>query len=153
MSSDGALLKDRDWGVIDGDICRVTNFSPLCSFKDGKVVTRDKATPYASVEVEYKKLSAKRVGFICHKVDFIHLWTAFKEKRQDQEVLVIWSRRHYKLWLYKLLSAFMPKMWILLCPEGAFELETDNAYKPELTGEARWKATAPIMEWKPEVME
>ncbi|MBU0534045.1 MAG: hypothetical protein KJ887_04535 [Candidatus Omnitrophica bacterium] len=50
-------------------------------------------------------------------------------------------------------SPFLPRLWVMVCPKGAFELMVDQNYKPELSGEARWKAQKPIIEWKPEVME
>jgi hypothetical protein len=53
----------------------------------------------------------------------------------------------------KLYSAFMPRLWVMVCPKGAFELMVDSNYRPELTGEARWSAMKPIIQWKPEVME
>lgn len=152
--SEVTLLKDREWSVIDGELCRVIDFVPLCLIKNGKVLALNKPTPYASVHVECKKLPTKITGFICHKIDFMHLWMAFKERtvKQDEEVIIIWTKKHYKK-IYKIFSAFMPRLWVMICPNGAFELKVNPSYKPELTGEARWKATKPIIDWKPEVME
>ena len=31
------LLTDKEWSAIDGDVCRVIDFNPLGSLKDGKV--------------------------------------------------------------------------------------------------------------------
>ena len=148
------LLKDSQWSVIDGELCRVIDFTPLGLIKDGKVLALNKTTPYASITLECRKLPKKITGFICHKMDFMHLWSAFKERgiKQDEEVLIFWSKKHYKK-LYKIFSAFLPRLWVMVCPKGAFELEVDPGYKPELTGEARWNATKPITDWKPEVME
>ena len=47
----------------------------------------------------------------------------------------------------------MPKLWVMICPKGTYELIVDSNYKPELSGEARWDAMKPITQWKPEVME
>jgi len=151
--SEVTLLKDREWIVIDGELCRVINFTPLGLIKDGKVLALNKWTPYASVHIECKKLPIKITGFICHKMDFMHLWLAFKERgiKQDEEVLIVWSKRHYKK-ICKIFSAFMPRLWVMICPKGAFELEDPNC-KPELKGEARFNAVKPIIDWKPEVME
>jgi hypothetical protein len=84
----------------------------------------------------------------------MHLWSAFKERgvKQDEEVLIFWSKKHYKK-VYKTFSAFLPRLWVMVCPRGAFELETNPDYRPELKGEARWNATKPIIDWKPEVMK
>jgi hypothetical protein len=152
--SEVTLLKDREWSVIDGELCRVINFVPLGLIKNGKVLALNKTTPYASVHLECKKLPTKITGFICHKIDFMHLWMAFKERtiKQDEEVIIIWSKRHYKK-IYKIFSAFLPRLWVMICPKEAFKFEVNPSYKPELAGEARWNATKPIIDWKPEVME
>jgi hypothetical protein len=52
------LLKDEEWSAIDGDVCKVTAFNPLGSFKDdsGAVRSMDISTPYAAVTIENKKL-------------------------------------------------------------------------------------------------
>jgi len=148
------LLKDSQWSAIDGELCRVVDFFPIASVKGGKILAIGK-TPYASVVLECKKLPTKIKGFITHKVDFIHLWTAFKERtiKEDEEVIIIWSKKHYKNIIYKIFSTFMPKLWVMVCPKGAFELHTNSNFKPELTGKARWLASQPIAEWKPEVMK
>ena len=70
---------------------------------------------------------------------------------KDEEVIIFWTKEHYKRGVF--FSAFMPRLWVMVCPKGAFELMTNNTCKPELTGEARWNAKKPIIEWKPEVME
>lgn len=152
--SDITLLRDSDWRIIDGELCRVINFVPLGLIKDGKVLALNKTTPYASITLECKKLPKKITGFICHKMDFTHLWLVFKERgiKQDEEVLIFWSKRHYKNIVYKILSVFMPRLWIMICQKGAFELMTNPNSRPELQGEARYLAEKPIVEWKPEVM-
>jgi hypothetical protein len=158
--SEIVLLKDKEWSVIDGEPCRVIDFGPLGSYIDasGKVQSMDKTTPYASVTMECKKLGKNIRGYITHKMDFQHLWSAFKERtvKEDEEVIIMWTKKHYKVrsWVgRKLYSAFMPKLWVMVCPKGAFELMVNSDYKPELTGLARWNAMKPIIDWKPEVMD
>lgn len=150
------LIKDSEWSVIDGEPCRVTHFGPLGSFIDisGKVRSIDKTIPYASITFESKKLGNNIRGYITHKMDFEHLWAAFKERTvaEDEEVIIFWTKKHYKR-SARLFSAFMPKLWVMVCSKGAFELIVDSNYNPELTGEARWNAMKPIIEWKPDVME
>jgi hypothetical protein len=154
------LLKDREWSVIDGELCRVTDFGTLGSLidVDDKVHAMDRTTPYGYVTLECKKLGKNVTGYITHKEDFKHLWMAFKRRKvaDNEEVMVIWTREHYKVhsWIgKKLYSAFMPKLWVMVCPKGAYELMVDSNYRPELWGEARWNAMKPITQWKPEVME
>lgn len=147
------FIKDSDWSTIDGEFCRIIGFVPFgSSVKDGKVQDIGKSTPYASVTLECKKFSNKITGHVTHKMDFAHLWAAFKERgiKENEEVVIFWSKKHLKTFA-KIFSLTMPKLWVMICPKGAFELMTDPNFKPELSGEARWNAQKPIAEWKPEV--
>lgn len=154
------LIKDSEWSVIDGAPCRVSDFSPLSSFVDarGKVVSADRTTPYATITMECKQLGKNITGCITHKMDFQHLWAAFKERtvKEGEEVIIYWTKEHYKgaaKFASRIASPVMPKLWVMVCPKGAFELITDIYHKPELTGEARWNAMKPIIDWKPEVID
>jgi len=151
------LMKDREWSVIDGELCRATSFSTLGSSinSNGKVYAMDKTTPYASITMECMKLGKNVTGYITHKEDFKHLWAAFKHRKvkENEEVIVIWTKKHYKHKLTKFLTPFMPRLWVMVYPKGAYELMVDSNYRPELWGEARWNAMKPITQWKPEVME
>jgi len=119
MSED--LLKDSQWSAIDGELCRVIDFVPMASIKGGKIFAIDKTTPYASVLLECKKLPTQVTGFITNKEDFLHLWTAFKERtiKQDEEVLIIWTKKHYKNLFFRIFSAGLPKLWVMVCPKEA----------------------------------
>lgn len=147
------LFKDREWSLVDGEICRVLNFIPVAEIKNGKVSSLSSTTPYASIHFECRKLPQIATGYITHKTDFTHLWKVFKERtvRQDQEVLFFWSKKHYRSYA-KLFSVFLPRMRVMVCRKGAYQLH-DPSFNPELNGEARFKAMAPIVDWKPEVME
>jgi len=148
------MRKDSEWSVIDGEPCRVISFTPLASIENGKIITSNKKEPYASVTLECKKIPNTIKGFICHKMDFKHLWEAFRERgiQQNEEVIIFWSKKHLKSYA-KIFSAFMPRLWVMICSKGAFELMTNPNSRPELQGEARYLAEKPIIEWKPEVME
>lgn len=149
-----SMRKDSEWSVIDGEPCKVIKFTPLAKIENGKVITANKIEPYASVVFECKKLPQQTEGFICHKMDFQHLWAAFSERavKENEEVIIFYSKKHLKSYA-KLFSAFMPRLWIMICPKGAFELMTNPQSRPDLQGEARFLAERPIIEWKPEVME
>ncbi len=147
------LRKDREWSVIDGGACRVKVFTPSARVEDGRVTAPSKTEPYASIVIECDLLPQDATGFITNRTDFLHLWSAFNERgvREDEEVIVIWTRRHLKSYA-RLLSIFMPRLWVMICRKEAFELMTDANFKPELTGLARWEAQRPLVEWKPDVM-
>jgi len=157
------LWKDSEWSAIDGEPCRVTSFSTLGSLidVDDKVHAMDRTTPYGYVTLECKKLGKNVTGYITHKEDFKHIWMAFKRRKvaDNEEVIITWTREHYKArtWVGKRLfspfSICMPKLWVMVCLKGAYDLIVDSNYRPELWGEARWNAMKPITQWKPEVME
>ncbi|MDD4052158.1 MAG: hypothetical protein PHR28_09715 [candidate division Zixibacteria bacterium] len=154
MHSEIILLNDSQWVLIDGKICRATEFFPIATVKNGKAYSSNKATPYASFRLECRGLPQMATAYAAHKIDFLHLWLAFRERllQQDEEVLIFWSKQHYRGWA-SLLSAFFPRMWVMVCPKGAFELLADPNHRPELTGEARWNAQRAIVEWKPAIMK
>jgi len=148
------LRKDSEWSVIDGEPCKVIEFTPSAIIKNGRVVALNKNEPYASVVLECKKLSQQTKGFIYHKMDFQHLWAAFKERgvRENEEAIIFYSKKRLKSYA-KLFSVFMPRLWVMICPKGAFELMADPNNRPELQGEARFLAELPIVEWKPELIK
>lgn len=127
---------------------------PWLQLKTGKSQLSVKR-PYASIEIECKKIQGRITGFITHKTDFLHLWAAFKERtvKRNEEIIIFWSKKHYKVKLLKFFPGFWPKLWIMVCQKDAYEILTDPNYKPELQGEARFNAERAIIEWKPEIME
>lgn len=154
MDEQRVLLKDRNWRVLDGDACRIVEFTPMAGISNGEVHALNRAIPYAAVTFECANISGLVKGFIFHRLDFLNLTEAMEEKshREDTEVLMFWSKAHLRGYA-KLFSKFMPKFHIMLCPKGAFELMTNNEHKLKLTGEARFLAMRPIIEWTPEVMK
>lgn len=90
------LRKDKEWSLIDSELCLVTDFSPLAESKveGGIVISPEKNVPYASIILDCKKTHEKITGFICHEIDFFHLWAAFRERgivEEKEEVLIYWS--------------------------------------------------------------
>lgn len=154
--SEITLLKNSQWSIIDGEFCRVIDFVPMASIENGKIRALNRTTPYASLHLEcYKLPGCKITGFITHKLDFIHLWKAFQERgvKSNEEVIIGWSIKHYKSWLYKILASMMPKLWVMIYHKGAYELMTNPNSRPDLRGEARAIAESPIIDWKPEMMK
>lgn len=152
--SEIVLIKDKDCSVIDGDVCRVKAFTPLATVENGRVRALHWSTPYASIQIECTRLPDDDVtGFIGHKLDFLHLWSAFNERGvgEDEEVIVFWTKKHLNR-SARVVSKFMPRLWVMVCPKEAFELMTDDDFRPELQGLARYKAHEALVEWKPEVM-
>ncbi len=150
------LLSDKDWSRIDGELCIVNYFSPLGSLvdADGKVKSMDKTTPYASVNIECNKLGDNITGYITHKDDFKHLWSALKDRKlkEDEEVTIIWTKRHYKQGA-GLFSGFLPKLWVMVSRKGYYKSMTDPNYKLKSKKFDTLESMLPIIQWKPDVME
>lgn len=143
-----ALLKTRDWSVIDSHACRIVGFTPLAKIESGEVIHLSKGTPYASVALECPKLPQGTTGFITHKLDFVHLWMAFNVRgvQPDEEVIIFWTKK-YRKFAVRLFSPFMPRLWVMICRKGAYE------YMIGQKTNLRPHETLPIVDWKPEVMD
>lgn len=154
MTRQRALLKDRDWQSLEGYACRVVDFTPMAVVKNGKVRAASRSLPYAAITFECTKMPQLAEGFICHKLDFMNLSEAMKERslRENTEVLMFWNKKQLRAYA-KLLSRIMPRFCFMLCPKGAFEVLTNNKHMPELRGEARFLAIEPIMKWTLGVMK
>jgi len=178
-SQEVTLLTDKDWSAIDGEICRVLEFTPLvAAVEDGKVKSESKSFPYASVIIECPKIQGRTTGYICHKIDFAMLWAAFNERTQvkgaqveiayerdgnpvfvaehgvaaNEEVWLIWTQKNY-ISKIGFMNKFFPRLIVMVSPKGAYELVTDRNVRPELTGEARYLAERPLVTWTPLAMK
>jgi len=147
------LLTNEQWSVIDGEVCRATNFS-------NAIPDIGRFTAYGSVTIECKKLPDKMTGIITHKEDFLNLSKAFnnplvneESATQPAEIIFTWTRKRYKNFLISAFSPFMPRLIVLVCPKEAYEFITNPNYKPEIQGEARALKQIPIVEYKPKVMQ
>jgi len=166
------LRKDKEWSLIDSELCLVTDFSPLAgsTVEDGIVISPEKNVPYASTILECKRTDEKITGYICHEIDFLHLWAAFRERRIDEEkeeVLIYWSAKHYTNIIAKMLSAPMlfllggtplPKIVVMVCPKGTYRACDDRFNwppdrRPILFGNSRLFKTRNPNYWIPDVME
>lgn len=151
--TDIVLRTDKEWSAIDGEACRVKLFTPWANVEDGRVRAPSTTDPYAAIVIECAQLGQDATGFITQKIDFLHLWRAFNERGvgDDEEVIVFWLRSQLK-WSARMMARTMPKLWVWICPAQAFEVMSDASFRPELSGQERWEAWAPIVDWKPEVM-
>lgn len=165
------MLKDRDWSLIDGELCLISDFSPMMGsvVKDGEVISPDRNLPYASVTLECKKHQGKIKGFITHKIDFANLWAALKERGIDggqKEVLAYWSAKHYKYGWYQAISNFFlamlgstpfPKLIVMVCPQGKYNTQESWADRLSLSPKDEIMVYVhgllSIKWWKPDVIE
>lgn len=151
---EGGLLRDEDWGPLDGEICRVRAFTPLAGRVEGtEVKSSTRGLPYASIEIESPTLAETTTGYITNKLDFQHLWQAFKVRGvgDDEEVIVVWNKRNLNR-VARWLSRGLPGLIVWICPKQAYELMTDPSFRPELVGMERQRAASAIVTWEPELM-
>jgi hypothetical protein len=150
------LRKDSEWRAIEGLACRVTDFAPFSSVENGRVVAPNRTDPHASVMLECVGMPMPVKGFVTHRVDFIHLWAAFVERgvSDGEEVMVFWTRSHYKHRYMRLLWRVLPKMWVRIYPKGSLEMIERYCDPDHALGlgevEAAARAMLPIAEWKPD---
>jgi len=129
------LRKDKEWSLLDGELCLVSEFTPLMGsvVKDGVVSSPETTVPYASLNLECTKTPAKITGFITHKIDFANLWSVFKERqinKEKEEALIYWTAKHYKYKILQLISDYcltilgaapFPKVIVMVCPKGTYK--------------------------------
>jgi hypothetical protein len=140
------LLRDSDWEPLDGEICRVLEFTPLAGRMEGaKVKSFTSGLPYASIELESPALAEPTTGFITHKLDFQHLWEVFNVRGvgDGEEVIVIWNKSNLKRVAKLLPRSTMPGLVVWVCPPNAYELMTDETFRPELDGLGAAQRDAP----------
>jgi len=161
------FLKDKEWSKIDGELCLVSEFTPLggSAVSNGKIISPNTSMPYASITFECKKMPEKITGFVTHKIDFANLWEAFEERginKEKEEVLMYWTMKHYNNKVAKGISASLfslfgatnlPKIIVMICPKGtyksveSFNLMSDKEVKVFVYG------LMSIKFWVPEVIK
>jgi hypothetical protein len=146
------LLTDKDWTVVDGEPCRVLQFEPFSHFVAGEIVG-PKEMPYASVMLECKKVQGPVRGYVTHKIDFTNLWTVFQERTvgENEEVILVWTRKHYKIKALKHLSKIFPKLIVMVYPRGHLDVLNNPELKP--ASMSYRDVFEPIMRLKPDIME
>jgi len=132
--------RDIPWKDVREKICRVVGFTELAKVENGKVIAVNRTTPYGILTVECEGLAGESTIWVGHRVDFLHLWEAFRQRSEanGEEVLVVPLPHEW--------NPFLPILLIWLCPKGAF----NKMIHPELrkSGRAGWSEIAPIAEWK-----
>ncbi len=148
------LLSDKQWSIIDGELCRVVSFTPLVGYvENGEVRGVDTRTPYASITIECKKIPHRIKGFITHKLDFKNLWHALKERElgNEEEAIIVWSKSSYRLSLLNYLPGFWPKVKITICPKGFWDRLSKEAWDSDLMEFTL--SEVEVAHWKPEIIK
>ncbi|OGL36458.1 hypothetical protein A3E49_00625 [Candidatus Saccharibacteria bacterium RIFCSPHIGHO2_12_FULL_49_19] len=148
------LGRDINWDDIDGEILHVLHFAPFAKVINGEVKTVTKSLPYAFLNVISFRNKLKAQLWVTHKIDFENLWKVYNEigLSDNEEVNVIWTNKNYRSKLVSPFKAALPKLIVWVNHKGAWKL-IHGITKNSLTGTAAYKAEAPIVEYKPEIME
>jgi len=141
--------KDVPYKVIEGQLCKVIGFTPFAVILDGEVKAATKVMPYALLSLESPVLPKGKeyILRIAHRIDFSHLWEAFKVRGIDnkkEEVLIAYVSSYRNIWL-KLFSSVHPKLHVYIFPIGHLEQCYDRNFKPD-NPNTWW---GPIAEWGP----
>lgn len=120
--SNPVLGRDIPLDRIDKEICRVVKFTPHAKIINNKVEAENKTDPYAFLTIETKKIPGKVDLPLFHKDDFRSIYDAWNERKEDQEVLVVWSNKNYKNIVFKISQSILPKLIVWLCQKDAYQL-------------------------------
>ena len=150
-SEELVLLTDKEWSEFDEECFRVVKFEPYSRIIEGKIYG-PKTTPYASVILACEKVKGTIRGYITHKIDFTHLWKVMEERtiKEDEEVVIFWTVKHYKHPRLMLPSAAFPKLVVMVCHKGYLEFIYGKSKPKNRSNEEMF---TPIVKLKPEVME
>jgi hypothetical protein len=75
------LLTNKQWSKIESKLCRIQEFHPIASVKNGKIILSNTTSPYTSISFQCSGESKIYKGSITHKEDFKVLWAIFKERQ------------------------------------------------------------------------
>lgn len=137
--------KDKSYSSINGKLLKVTKLDLSKASKNSQ---------WISYGVIFFELENKQTGLlnIYNKTDYKNFEKALYSMNNDSELIAIWSTNNYSNLFYKLFSAFMPKLIFWICNKGSYNILSNENFRKELTGEARFLASKPIIEIKPSVM-
>ncbi len=150
-SEEVSLLTDKEWSLIDGEPCRVVQFEPLGRIERG-VLQAPKGMPYASVVLECEKVQGPVRGYITHEIDFRNLWAVFELRTigENEDVIIFWSRRHYRARWLRYFSRVFPKLIVTVYPKGHLRVLNNPELKP--ASMSYGEVFKPIIELKPDLM-
>lgn len=153
MKDEIVVSVDIPWSDIDAEVCRVQKY--LSPKEMDETIAAGGFGARCCLLVECSKFEKKLLIPVFHKIDFNNLKSLFKTRgiATGEEVLISWSKRYYKNFLYRKIYFFLPRFWIMVCKKNAYELMFDSNYRPDLKGEARSLEEKPLLVVKPSVLD
>ena len=152
VSRELCLDTDKEWSVIEGESCRVLAFTPFSVIENGKILTGKLIEPYAHaiLTLESKKVQGTLKGYVWHKLDFRNPWKVFEERkvRENEEVIIIWTKQNYKYTWQKYVSYFLPKLWIAIFPKGYLEMKADPSLRPKSMSPREFFCPIEVFKWE-----
>jgi hypothetical protein len=145
--------EDIPWESIENQFCRVSHFTPLATVQSGKVKNVPTVPlPYGLLQVDLPKVTSfdlpeRAILPISHKLDFLNLWRAIRDRgvSAEEEVLVVYYPKRTS-GLGRLLAGGLPKLIIQIYPKGTLE-KIEALIRSHLrSGET---IPDPIAEWDP----
>ena len=100
--------KNIPFEKIDGHLLKLINFIPQ---------EKSFFNPYAFATVEGTAFQGIATLPLFQRTDFKNLSDAWQVRKEDEEILIFWSEKHYSNILFKLFSSIFPKLWIRICPK------------------------------------
>ena len=106
--------KDIPWKNFEHHNFRVQLFSPLSRIEQGKITDPIKYMPYATITVydpDFVTNDKELILPVVHRLDFQHLWEAYKERgiSPEEEVIVRYEPR---TGIYGLFGKTLPHLLI-----------------------------------------
>lgn len=148
--SNPVIGKDISWKIVQDYLLRVISFTPLATVSGSEVQSQSSSAPYAILIVECLNMNSKYTLYVTHKIDFLHLWRAYNQRGvSDSEEVLIGNFAQRRKGLSKLMGAFLPRLFVWICPKGYLERMINDDWGG-LTGEARAMAMLPLEMWEPE---
>jgi hypothetical protein len=127
----------------------VVAFQPFGEVVGEKVKAPPVRMPYANLTIVCSKLDSAVTWPVSHRVDFVHLWQAFRVRPldADEEVIVAWSSSDRTRFIDRVLGSFLPRINVVVYPKGSYANFNDPTWNERVRGVARALAMQALASW------
>jgi hypothetical protein len=144
------LGRDLSWSSIDGELCLVVAFEPFGEVVGEKVKAPPVPMPYANLTIVCSKLDSAVTWPVSHRVDFVHLWQAFRVRPLDvdEEIMVVWSSSDRTGSIERVFASFLPRINVMVYPKGSYANFNGPTWNERVRGETWALAMEPLASWR-----